>query len=281
MFSYIRVSTDRQDLSIEAQQNQIRRAAAHYCPEADPDTLQIFAEPDTSGSIPFKERPQGQALLRAIRQALADPSDASYASSPLTVFVPKLDRLGRNTMDVLDTVRTINAMGGPEHRTRVIFLDLNVDTRTPMGEFMVTVLAACAQLELERIRERIHNALDAKRARGVLTGGTVPFGWDAEPTGNLNKSGTPELRLVDNVEEQRWIIRMRQMADQGWGHDKIAGFLNANGVKTKRAGQPCKRRDPKNPDGPTIEFIPSGLWRGEQVRTVLESRTVQDWLNAA
>ena len=51
MFAYIRVSTDRQDLSIEAQQNQIRRAAAHFCPDEDLDTLRIFAEPDTSGSI--------------------------------------------------------------------------------------------------------------------------------------------------------------------------------------------------------------------------------------
>src|SRR6185503_1576896 len=57
---YVRVSTDRQELSLEAQTSAIQRAVEYQ--KLGPAT--IFAEPDTSGRLPFLEREQGRALIQ-------------------------------------------------------------------------------------------------------------------------------------------------------------------------------------------------------------------------
>jgi DNA invertase Pin-like site-specific DNA recombinase len=95
----------------------------------------------------------------------------------VTIIVPKVDRLGRDVIDINQTVRRFEQLG-----VRILFLDINVDTRTPMGRAFMQIAAVFAELELARIRERIQSALDQKRANGLLTG-TVPFGWDAVETG--------------------------------------------------------------------------------------------------
>src|SRR5512133_2970434 len=94
LLAYVRVSTDRQDLSVDAQTETIRRAADYHCSTG---TLELFAEPDTSGAMPFLERPQGQRLIQRAREAVA-------AGAAVTVIVPKIDRLGRDVVDVNQTV---------------------------------------------------------------------------------------------------------------------------------------------------------------------------------
>ena len=65
---YIRVSTDRQDLSIEAQTASVQRAAEYH----KSGELSLFAEPDTSGRIEFSRRKEGAELLAAARQAAGE-----------------------------------------------------------------------------------------------------------------------------------------------------------------------------------------------------------------
>src|ERR1700721_660855 len=166
-FGYLRVSTHRQDLSIEAQTEQVKRAAEY---RRDSAGLELFAEPDTSGSIEFAKREQGAALLARTHEAI-------QSGLTVTVIVPKVDRLGRDVIDINQTVRLFEQMG-----VRILFLAINVDTRTPMGRALMQIAAVCAELELARIRRAIQSALDQKRAHGQLTG-TVPFGWDAIETG--------------------------------------------------------------------------------------------------
>lgn len=167
VLAYVRVSTSRQDLSVEAQIETVKRAATFHAPGGD---LSIFEEPDTSGSIAFADREQGRELLETVQAGVA-------AGRSVVVIVPKLDRLGRDTDDVRRTVKAIEAMGDPGERTRIIFLDLNVDSRTPIGRLIITVVAACAEMELARIRERIQTVLDHKRDAGELTG-SLSYGWN-------------------------------------------------------------------------------------------------------
>jgi putative DNA-invertase from lambdoid prophage Rac len=259
-FGYIRVSTNRQDLSIETQTEQVKRAAEYH---GDSSELELFAEPDTSGSIEFAKREQGAALLTRVQEAI-------QSGLAVTIIVPKVDRLGRDVIDINQTVRRFERLG-----VRILFLDINVDTRTAMGRAFMQIAAVFAELELARIRERIQSALDQKRANGLLTG-TVPFGWDAIETGEVTAKGVKVRKLVDNLEEQKWIPRMAYWRhQQRWSYGRIATELNRNDVPTKRAGEVLQLR---GPDETTSRRISRGRWQAGNVAKVLANQSVTKWL---
>src|SRR3977135_1151772 len=91
-FPYLRVSTDRQE--VEAQRSQVR-AFADFKPY---ELLQIDDELDISGALPSAKRPVGAEILRRL-----DECDA--------VIFPKVDRLGRNTVDTILTVDALRLAG--------------------------------------------------------------------------------------------------------------------------------------------------------------------------
>ncbi|NQW89620.1 recombinase family protein [Curtobacterium sp. VKM Ac-2861] len=86
-----------------------------------------------------------------------------------TLLVTTLDRLGRSTQNLLDLaadfrgggvgLRVLNLGGG------------EVDTATPMGAMVFTVMSALATMELEIKRERIRNSVAKRRAAGDDLGG--------------------------------------------------------------------------------------------------------------
>ena len=114
-FGYGRVSTAKQGLSREAQTETVARASEYHTGAA---AHEMFFDEDTSGGIPFAERPSGRLLLIAVKAALA-------AGGSPTIIVTKVDRLGRDTVDVSQTVTLFESLGA-----RIVFLDINVDTRT-------------------------------------------------------------------------------------------------------------------------------------------------------
>ena len=148
---YVRTSTNRQDLSIEAQTERVRRAAEYH----KTGELRVFSAADTSGRLEFlKRRDETAELLATAREARARGVE-------VTLIVPKVDRLGRDSIDVNQTVRLFDELG-----VRIIFLDINVDTRTAMGRAFMQIAAVFAELEVATIRERIKTALDTKRSHG-------------------------------------------------------------------------------------------------------------------
>lgn len=77
------------------------------------------------------------------------------------LFVWKLDRLGRSSVEIIQTVMKIQAAG-----VQFISLTENIDTSTPMGEFFFKLMAILAELERNIIVQRTKAGLDAARARG-------------------------------------------------------------------------------------------------------------------
>jgi DNA invertase Pin-like site-specific DNA recombinase len=82
-----------------------------------------------------------------------------------TLVVWKLDRLGRSTLHLLDTVTTLQRSG-------IFFKSVtdNIDTSTPVGKFMFHVMACMAEFERDLIRERTRVGLRAAHARGRFGG---------------------------------------------------------------------------------------------------------------
>ena len=78
-----------------------------------------------------------------------------------TVVVYALSRLGRSTKDLLELVDYFDA-----HGIILISLKEAIDTGTPVGRLLLTVLGAIAQFERELIVQRTCDGLEAARARG-------------------------------------------------------------------------------------------------------------------
>lgn len=105
-----------------------------------------------SGSIPASQRP-------AMRDLLA------YVREDDTVVVTAIDRLGRNTIDVLNTVEYLQAK-----KVSVVSMREGFDLATPAGKFMLTMLAAVAELERENIKTRQMAGIERARAEGKNLG---------------------------------------------------------------------------------------------------------------
>jgi len=81
------------------------------------------------------------------------------------VLVWKLDRLFRSTRHMLNTMAEFKTVG-----VDFISLTEQMDTSSPVGEAMFTVISAMGQLERDLIRERVKAGLERARAAGVRLG---------------------------------------------------------------------------------------------------------------
>ncbi|MCA8274360.1 recombinase family protein [Burkholderia sp. AU30280] len=106
-----------------------------------------------SGSVPTSERPGFSKLLERL-----DDGD--------TLVVTKLDRLGRNTTDVLATVERLAEMGVHVHCLAL----KGVDLTSASGKLHMTVLAAVSQFERDLLIERTHAGLARAKAEGKKLG---------------------------------------------------------------------------------------------------------------
>lgn len=144
-FAYCRVSTNEQTT-----QNQILelKRQGFDIPESRTVSETI------GGGTPAKERPEFQTLIEHKLEA----GD--------TLVVLKLDRLGRDTIDVLATVKSLTKKG-----IKVKAMDLgDIDLTSPAGKFQLTVLTAVADMERGRIKERTMEGLKRAKAEGKTLG---------------------------------------------------------------------------------------------------------------
>jgi DNA invertase Pin-like site-specific DNA recombinase len=88
-----------------------------------------------------------------------------------TLVITILDRLGRSTQNMLAFADALRARGAG---LRVLNLgDGDVDTSTPMGSMLFTVMAALAQMEHEIKRERVTDSIRKRREAGLDLGGRL------------------------------------------------------------------------------------------------------------
>jgi putative DNA-invertase from lambdoid prophage Rac len=177
----------------------------------------IYSDQGVSGSIALGSRPQGQRLLAALQ-----PGD--------TVFASKLDRMFRDATDALVQARALGEIG-----VNLILLDLGTDSVTAAngsgtGKLLFTCMAAFADFDRDRIRERSLEAKAALRARGLFPGGTPPYGFRVVKEGRFS-------RLVPDEYEQTVIKAARLFWDQGLPMKQILAALEARGFRN-RAGNP-------------------------------------------
>jgi DNA invertase Pin-like site-specific DNA recombinase len=166
-YGYTRVSTQAQaddGQSLDVQGRQLQGWAMIKGVELD----ELFVERGVSGSMAIKTRPEGGRMWRLLRKGD-------------TVVASKLDRMFRSALDALQMVEELRAKGAS-----LILLDLGTDPVTNgLSRTFLTIAAAFAEAERDRIKERIGQVKADQKTRGRYLGGKLPFGYAKGPSGEL------------------------------------------------------------------------------------------------
>lgn len=143
---YLRVSTaeQRPDLQYDGLRGYAARAGL--------EVIQDYCDVAISGRR--EGRPQLNALMAAARRREID-----------CVLVWKFDRFARSTRHLLAALEEFDYLG-----VRFISVQDQVDTSSPMGRAMFTLIGAMAELESSLISERVTAGMRAARARGKQLG---------------------------------------------------------------------------------------------------------------
>ena len=182
-FGYGRVSTGTQ--TTDNQRLELEQAGHRI----EPDFW--FADEGISGKVAASQGPAFKAMLGQIRKGE-------------TLVVSKLDRLGRDAIDVLQTVRQLGERG-----IKVVVLQLgNTDLTAPAGKLPLSMLAAVAEMERDLLIERTQAGLARAKAEGKALG-----------------------RPTKTTQEERSEIRRRLGAGES-----VSGLARAYGVSRATVG---------------------------------------------
>ena len=188
---YARVSTQMQvndGVSLDVQERQLQHAAEI----AGFTKIEFVREEGRSGKS-ISGRP---VLTEALRRL-----DSGEAQA---LFVTRIDRLARSTQDFLSVVDRANKNGW-----RLVMLDLNLDTSSYQGRFVVTIMSALAEMERGIIASRQMDVHEDRRKRGIK------WGVDMGP---MNK--TPE-EIKQRVADERATGKSFQKIADGLNKDKV------------------------------------------------------------
>ena len=205
-FGYVRASTKKQIDSPDTQKDIIAKYAAMQ--ELDEPTF--FVDAAVSGKVPIEERPAGAALFTQLRPGdhliLAKLDRGFRKLSDCVRVLEKLERLGVN-------LHVCNLMGGA------------LDLGSPMGKFIVHVLAAFAELERAFISERTKEGLKGKKRQGFAHARHPGYGFRWEKRRIDGKVQKVKVADLAEREVMRAIVGWR-MQDGPLSWKQIADHLN-------------------------------------------------------
>jgi DNA invertase Pin-like site-specific DNA recombinase len=139
LFGYARVSTSQQSLDIQ---------------------IKALKNAGVKSNRIFMDKLSGSNINRNGLQLLSVKVEEGDV-----ILVTKLDRLGRDTADMIQLIKEFDNM-----KVAVRFLDDGISTEGTMGKMVVTILSAVAQAERQRILERTNEGRIEARAKGIKFG---------------------------------------------------------------------------------------------------------------
>src|SRR6266540_4430995 len=161
---YARVSTLDQDPAMQLR--ELRAYAAHR-------RLPITAEFIDQVSGTTTDRPQLHRLWQVVRSRKVD-----------TILVWKFDRFARSTKQLIDALKEFRHLG-----VDFISITEQIDTSSPMGKAMFTVISAIAEFERSLISERVRAGIAKARANGKRHGRPTIGAQTIETIRQLRRQG--------------------------------------------------------------------------------------------
>ena len=139
LFGYARVSTSAQSLDIQ---------------------IKKLKDNGVKGNRIFTDKVSGKNSDREGLKTLSIKVEEGDV-----ILVTKLDRLGRDTADMINLIKEFDSM-----KVAIRFLDDGISTEGTMGKMVVTILSAVAQAERQRILERTNEGRIEAKAKGIKFG---------------------------------------------------------------------------------------------------------------
>ena len=203
--AYCRVSTDKADQlnSLEAQKDFF----AEYTQRTGDNLVRLYADEGISGT-----------KIKNRREFLRMMADAEHGLFDMVV-VKDISRFARNTVDLLQNIRKLKALG-----IETQFLTANM---TSMGnsEFVLTIFGALAQEESANTSKRVKFGKKLNAEKGRVP--NIVYGYD--------KIIGDYFNLTVNQEEAAVVRQIYHWYTQeGYGAAKISSLLNERKVRTKR-----------------------------------------------
>lgn len=179
----------------------------NYAQKAGHTLVRLYADEGLSGTK-IKRRKEFQQMMLDAERGLFE-----------LVVVKDISRLARNTVDLLQSIRRLKALG-----IETVFLTANM---TSMGdsEFILTVFGALAQEESANISKRVKFGKRMNAAKGRVP--NMVYGYDKTNGDFFNLRVNPgEAAVIHQI--YRWYT------EEGCGTGIISNLLNQRGLKTKR-----------------------------------------------
>ena len=120
----------------------------------------VIIEDSVSGTVPFFERPGGKKILELI-----------HSNSISELKVHQIDRLGRNLLDILNTIKYFT-----EHQIPIQFITQGLKTlddkghENPISKMIISILGIVSEMERNNIRERQLEGIAIAKAKGKFLG---------------------------------------------------------------------------------------------------------------
>jgi len=161
------------------------------------DGWKVYKDEGISGRISFKERKGGMKLLQDIK-------DGKITE----VKILRIDRLGRNVQDILDTINTIHSFGVPINSLSegITTLD-DKGNVTPTTGLLVNVLSSLSEFFYHQNREKILNGIELAKKQGKYKGRATNSREDIDKY--MNKPKTKKmLEMLKQGNSVRSIVRI-------------------------------------------------------------------------
>ena len=203
--AYCRVSTDKADQlnSLEAQ----KQFFSEDTKRTGDVLVRLYADEGISGTK-IKNRKEFLRMMSDAEKGMFD-----------MVVVKDISRFARNTVDLLQNVRKLKALG-----IETQFLTANM---TSMGnsEFVLTIFGALAQEESANTSKRVKFGKKMNAEKGRVP--NIVYGYD--------KTIGDYFNLAINEKEAKVIRQIyKWYTEEGYGASKISNMLNEQGIRTKR-----------------------------------------------
>ncbi len=144
--------------------------------------LQLYSD-KCSGMLAFNERPQGKRLMHEVT-----------AGNVLEVHVHSIDRLGRSTLDIMQTIQTLTAKGVNVISNKEGLQTLNEDgTENMISKMIIGILGTLSEFEINRMKERQKEGIAEAKKRGSYKSNGRPEGTKESIEAFMNKSKTKEI----------------------------------------------------------------------------------------
>jgi site-specific DNA recombinase len=265
---WIRVSTDDQAKGESPKTHKAR--AKMYAEIKNWTVLEMYDLSGVSGKS-IIDHPECKRML----------SDVSTGKIEALIF-SKLARLARNTRELLEISDHFQ-----QHDASLVSLGESIDTSSPAGRLLFTVIGALGEWEREEISARVSASVVTRATQGKCTGGVGPFGYVWKD--NLLIVNSDEASVIKEVfstfiETDNMALTARMMNERGYRTKEGAEFKNTTIKRIltnptykghKRANYSKSKGDKKS-----WKWKPENEWVYHEVEAIVDS-DIWDKVNVA